>query len=419
VVAFLHQYDTGEVPSVIHEVVDDPEDIQPRAAKRRKYTSRVVSVGRGEFLKQLGLENCATSDRGVYPSFCEELVTQGCIMWRKHSDYEDTIVMNDYSLQTGKVLLCSFCHVASFVRDGKLLVECSCPMYRQIHSVGLSSVGNEDTVILDESFTCMHCRFYREKLHPLKQQILTHNSSSNLGVLVQENLSHLNDPVVLVGEASTHVTTKLSVVGEQDCFLVHLNFTSAGNCFARCQKGFCQTYHMNRKRVPKKVSPGQEVSEDLCPHIKTLFSNLEILSTFFPSVFSVADGAVGDDVEDAEPVFPEGEVPPDEVPDCTGAKVTFNQTTGLWESNSLSVHPPWPDSHPELIKHTFIRLGFLRDGPGPQGLYKGPEFYPSTVDDDGTPSKCQHGVPFTSPEHPAGLQPIHQHQTMLFTHWVC
>ncbi len=392
---------------------DDNPAEQPK--KRRRYATRLITASTADFLKNLGLENCATNDRGLYAQFCEELVTKGDIIWRMHSDSGDVVVMNDISSTSGRLQPLSFCHVSSATQDDQLLINCTCQMYRHIKSVAMGEGVDvaEDDAILDDKFTCVHCRLYRDLLHPDRNLILSGNTGSQVVTKVQENLTFLNNPVVLLGPASSTATTKLSVVGQNKTSTVHLTFTPAGNCFARCQLGTCSMYHLNKKKVPKTAD--SRCTDGLCSHLKTLFANLEFVYNLFPGRFGegYGQGEGGDDVDLEVPVpFP----PTDATP---SSKVTFDTESGLWQSSSYSQHKPMSQHCPQLVKRTFHRLQFFRDGPDVDGAFKGPDLYPALQDENGKDVMCMHQNKFTSDEHPVGLVPQQHFRCKVYTCQVC
>lgn len=420
-VVHIHLLDVGDV-----EVVESGrEDIlQVPARKRRRYAARILSTTPQEFVEELGIAgNKAVADRGIYKDFCEELMCKGLIQLRQHSSQGNVVAMSSYSYTTGRMQPLEFVHTtSSYDDDNKLLLTCTCAMYKQIQGVALKKVTDQDeNSVLDDKFTCMHCRFYRESLHPVEEDILQFNRGSNLVRKVQENLGSLNNPVVLLGQANSKVTTKLSVLGESSCALIHVNFTAAGNCFARCQQGLCQAYFLHRSRMPKVVAM-DKIQGDLCPHMKSLFANLEVLHKMFPKHFSedVTDEdleiprgpEVGEDSEvDVQALpFPEVQVP-------TVDQLSFNEESGMWESGSYSQHKPRERDDPQIVTDAFHRLGYIRGEPT-KGCFLGPDLIPKHQNPDGSTKKCPHGSVFCNEELPDGLPPILHHQTKLYTRQV-
>ena len=80
--------------------------------------------------------------------------------------------MSDYSADTGKLKTLSYVHVTTTNNGQDLFIQCTCQIYNTIKCARLSQVDLQDgqDVVLDESLTCMHCRFYKEHLHQYREK---------------------------------------------------------------------------------------------------------------------------------------------------------------------------------------------------------------------------------------------------------
>ena len=116
--------------------------------------------------------------------------------------------------------------------------------------------------VLDESLTCIHCRFYKDHLQ--KYQGHLHNIPTASSIDCQ------------VKRVTANCQQSCSSYG--DC-----NFYQTNSCFANCQKGECNARLMNKKKIPKSISIQQ--SHSWCGHIQTLFANFEIMKELFPDYF--------------------------------------------------------------------------------------------------------------------------------------
>ena len=386
-------------------VGDSSSKGQP-AAKKRRYATRVIGGTPQDLLPDAApecggpkdpVESCAPA-RTYFTSFSEQLTTSGLIQWRKHSSEEDVIVMSDYSSTSGKLQPLDFVHVTvTFGGPDTVYVKCTCRIYQYMQGAALKRIrllANEHA-ILDEKFTCMHCRFYREFLLPIQDKIHSQDSTVHgLALKVKQSLGISNPPVVLLGDSFPNSTTKLSVSGVPDFSLVHIHFTPNG-CFAKCQSGLCQTLHHSRKKVPKGISFEDLNSQGgLCSHLKTLFENIDVLHQIFPSFFQSADDALGDTDQDWQPDPPaQEEINLDDLEcrDFDSGFISFNVNEGVWECKSFSQYKPTEERFdPGLVKATFQRLSCLQ-GELVDGMYKGPELSTSPFHSDGELKTCPCG----------------------------
>ena len=270
------------------------EEIQP-PRKRRKYSPRILKVTPEMLCNKMqlpveGIHNSIQTNNTIYHTFSQEVVTNGTIKWRVHSERQDTVLINDYSSSTGSLSLTSFVHVTQKQSESNsetFLLKCTCDVYKAIQSVAISnSSGNMDIddIVLDHSLTCMHCRFFRDFLSEYRLKWNAIHSSSAIDFKVKESQKEVNNPITVIGIPNTDSTTKLSVLSEDSLSTIHITFKGATKCFANCQNGECKARLLNKKKVPKSTSI--QYTENLCGHIHTLFANLEVLEGLFPHYFN-------------------------------------------------------------------------------------------------------------------------------------
>ena len=170
-----------------------------------------------------------------------------------------------------------------------VLLKCTCQIYNTIQCAGLSGtdLSEGEDVVLDESMTCMHCRFFKEHLMKYSDNLQSIASSSIMDKKVKESLTQLNNPVVLLGMATQNGATKFSVSHEDTVSMIHLYFNASNSCFAKCQKGECISRLLNKKKVPKAINIEQ--TGEFCGHIQTLFANFEIVRELFPGYFQAGE----------------------------------------------------------------------------------------------------------------------------------
>ena len=251
------------------------------------------------------VENTA-GQRGLFQTFSEQVVSQGLVQWRKHSDSVNIIVMSDYCEESGRLLPLKYVHVTATMGERRVAVKCTCNIYKKIRGAALKKLSHFGTdVVLDEDFTCMHCRFYRKYLHEYRDEILSNNTCSNIVSQIQADLGSLNNPFSVLGMVSVRTTTKLSVIaGGDSCAIMNIHFSHSRGCFIKCMNGLCNTNCLNKKKIPK-VLPIDSGKVSFCPHMEVVKANLDQFRTeLFPQFFGV-DTADSDTEEtlDAEEDF--------------------------------------------------------------------------------------------------------------------
>ena len=405
-VSFLIKYDWKLIDSIQApgpvSPVEDWEDVQEPKPKKRRYTHRKVisALPKDLFDGDDGYEAAVSSvpERSHFTLFTEALVTAGTIQWRRHSQEGDTVVLSDYCSTSGKLKPLDYVHVeASYADPDNMLLTCTCKIYKYMEGRALRKMHLESSedAVLDSNFTCMHCRFFKEFLHPIKDNFGDQDRSSAIYQKVQSSLEALNNPIALLGEATTAHTTKFSVVGQTNTHLalVHMHFGPQG-CFTRCMNSLCQVNFHSKSKLPQGLTLDQlkkkKKAKSLCDHLHTFFSNSEMLVELFPSFF-------GSEEEDEELALAEDEFP-DRLPaeladevnnddhDCKDYESGYvffdpsaetkdkegRERTGKWRCKSYSQYRPQYDRfHPDLVQSASCRLQYMQ-GELIDGFYRGP-----------------------------------------------
>ena len=405
----MEKEDIAVAPPTVPSSTNDSDEVEPPKRKKKRYTSRLISAAPQDLFQEgnLAFGECleglasAAPQRTHYTLFSEELVTSGTIQWRRHSEEEDTVVMNDYCSSTGKLKPLDYVHVKSSNADpDELLISCSCRIYQYMQGKALRKMHLEsgEDAVLDSSFTCMHCRFFKEYLHPIRFSFGDQDNTSQIHQLIQKTLDQLNNPVALLGSASSSGTTKFSVAGQFKLSLVHLYFNPQG-LFVRCMDGRCQTLHQHiRKKLPKGISMEQlsKLKGGMCDHLSTLISSFEILEQLFPKHFApreqASDELDGDSDTDSMFNLPAETLSNDddfELRDYEPGSISFNVHEGKWESTS---HSQWKQGldrfDPHLVKSTCTRLSFITGEVNAEGAYIGPTLRKTP------PAECPCGAGF-------------------------
>lgn len=371
------------------------EDHPPPQKRRKKHTRRLVNITPQSVCQHIGDSlmsklNCAATNRSIYMDFAEQLLTDGIIRWRHHSETEDTCIMNDYNSESGVLLPNSFVHVTCFNDPDDLLLKCTCTIYSLLQRTanqGQKLLPDDNVEVFPDadSLTCMHCRFYRQYLLNAYEDSTSGTDSLSPALhKVKLSLQYINDPMQLVGSVLPHATTKFSVKDDDgSTSLVHITFPQ-NKCYARCMNGMCAANLRNKKKIPKSFS--FQDSDRLCPHFKTMVGQLDLLQSFFPNYFNNDDdrndiGHMAQEQNNQDVnVLPE-------------KPATFNKETGLWDFPAVSKHKPLEPNNPKFIDGVQRRTDFTtsQNMDALSGLYSGFTLIPNIIDAQGNKRKCNCG----------------------------
>ena len=243
---------------------DNLDNVHQQTSKHRRYTTHILKVSPEKNCDNMGvpfntIKNSTDKNRNLYSTFSQQLITDGIIQWCKQTEDEDVDIMSNYSHSTGNLLPLSYVHVTSITSDrssGETLLKCTYYIYNTIQCAGLSGIdlSQVEDVVLDESMTCMHCRFYRQYLSNYRHNLHSITSSSIIDRKVKSSLTHLNNPVNLIGIAAQHSTTKVSVVHDDMIAMLHINFNQSNCCNVKCQNGECNGKTSKQKEDSKKYT---------------------------------------------------------------------------------------------------------------------------------------------------------------------
>ncbi len=312
--------------------------------------------------------NVASTERPLYSQFCEEVCSDAVVVWRKHTDWEDTVVMNDYCPSTGRLLPQKFVHVIATKGDAESppAVYCSCKTYGLLQQAAKTREGRGELedIVLDSTFTWMHCRFFRDRLQEIDIDSMESDEAiPNYMQSIHKNASSLGCPLVYLGAFAG--VTKYSVAGSEGFSIVHVAVYQ-GECWAKCLSGSCQgSHYTNKKKIPKS----EELTnvEVLCPHLKNLAENLDAIKEdvdfFSQDIGDIADADVPLNVEEQVEIEEKG--------------LEFNISSGKWEAQAISENPCDNMRDPLLVKSTGVRLRYVRQDGLNDGLYQGPTLLPA------------------------------------------
>ena len=349
-------------------VFQNDHSVNEQPSKRRKIATRVLKVTPEKLcdtneINFSCVKNSIDPNKNLYTRFSQQLITDGTIQWRKHNLHEDIVLMSDYNPTNGLLLPLSYAHITcttDAIDSETVFIKCTCHIYNTIQCAGLSGtdLSQGEDIVLDQSMTCMHCRFFWDYLLKYRNKLKDTNSSTIIDTKVNKSLATINNPVVLLGAASPHSTTKLSVVHESTVAMIHINFNQSNSCFAKCQNGECSARLQNKKKIPKVINIQE--SQNFCGHIQTLLANIEILNEMFPEYFTSSSPIEEDDEDMNEITSVSSDVNiDDEIVHSVfhEEKSHFDVENETWIFASRSSHKPKEMTDLELTK--FVDSNFL------------------------------------------------------------
>ena len=363
----LLKYDNEEENKRLSDVTGSEEFIQ-KPKKKRRYATRVLKLTAESLCNKLGIDlddvnSSSESGSTLYGSFCQQLVTDGEIIWRQHNENQDTVIMSDYNPATGSLTPLSYVQVTSIWNQGETgipLLKCTCHIYNSIQCAALKEVelADGENSVLHHSMTCMHCRFFKDYLKQYRYTLQDITTTTAVDSKVKSSLESINNPVVLLGKSAREFTTKLSVMSQESLSMIHITFNHSNSCFANCQNGECSARLQNKKKIPKSVSIQQ--NEGLCEHINTLFANFEVVQKLFPDYFRTDENT---EESEEDPLYlPTSIINSSDVhiQDTSEGTDYFNISTGLWEFGGKSTHKPKEMNDKKLSKLVvFLNLFYL------------------------------------------------------------
>ena len=366
------------------------EEISEPQPKRRKLTARSKKVQKEKVIKryispgvQAILDDCV-SERSVYSTFKNQLLTSGLIKWRLSEGGKDICVMNDINSTSGHLIPNSFVHVSCEEFEEGPIIKCNCEIYKFLrNSLQEEDIDNPE---LDPSTSCMHCRFFHDHLMDAYAKIISSNSNLPRPLdMVKNSLGTMCSPVILLGEPVKTGATKFSVNGNDTLAIVTLTFVS-GACYIKCHNGMCGASNINKKRMPKSAVLGQTLK--MCCHLQTCSQNIAAITQYFPEYFNTGDT---DEEDENGNILDEPNIEDDETVD-NYLQSTFDKTTGLWQYKSLSKHRPKDLLDEKLTKGTRLRMKLVIDSPTPDPTI---DFKPNWKKVDGSPRDCDCGGTYT------------------------
>ena len=271
---------TGTTTTATSSTIPNEENVPddcPIPIRRRRITSRVVSVTADMLRQSLGIDGSGSTPTNMmaaltlYQQFANNLLIEGTIIWRLHHTDHDVFIMNDYDMQSGQYQPLAFVHVTRIQGHDGPLLHCTCKTYGLLQSIGLTEQQESDDVIISSkgSLQCMHCRFFLEEVEKLLPITFT-SPSTLLEKKLTDGKHSLNIGVVPVAPTKLSVRSDGESVWDTGCSFVHISPCST---YVACQSGKCKAKLNNRKKIPKLLSLNE--ASVVCVHLQTLRANQE------------------------------------------------------------------------------------------------------------------------------------------------
>ena len=315
--------------------------------------------------------------------------------------------MSDINPGNGILLPGSFVHVTCLKEFDDPIIKCTCEIYKLIKCSSKQKTPlwpvhrrEDEEEVPDHTFTCLHCRFYRQFLVNAYDTVQQGRVDLTPALkMVHESMQHMNLPIQLVGNVLLHCTTKFSVKGDDSYSIVHFTFHQ-GKCYAKCSDALCCTKLKSKKRIVKKISLKR--TSQLCSHRSTVYDNFDFVKKFFPDYFNEDEGEEGqeEDYKD-DTIIPHpdiADVNTDDIDLHPDSTANFDVTSGLWTFSALSTHKPYENMFdPKLIHYTQLRNDVNSSNFNPEtGLYTSIKLQPETA---GKTCACGAGFGNSQPQY--------------------
>ena len=202
------------------------------------------------------LEN--TDDTPVsnyFKTFTRQLVLNRGCAWRHHANELDSLVLNDYDIDTAVIKLNSFVKV-DVHRINKGIV-CTCDMYQML--------ANQP-----QDVTCMHVTFLKQHFLPHYEEI-RNRPVINVAKMFHNAFTSRDSPVISLSKLSA-TTQKYSVKAITESTHEFVHITENGK-FIACQSGQCRIKHGIASRRASKTLLHLNNATTVCPHLAVMLEH--------------------------------------------------------------------------------------------------------------------------------------------------
>ena len=334
----------------------------------------------------------------------DSMVQNSAIWWRHHTPYRDVFILIDYDDETGAHIPASYVHVTiEDDENGSRSIICSCKTYKYHQTTVGGFLEDMDVlrrITVGKEFTCMHVRFAYNRLFHLSfdRVSILNGPDSTFEHRLSRNLVMDDSPVVMIGEALPHATTKFSVMAQNEFAFVHLFFKETRS-FVECQDGHCKARKHRKVLVPgqTKTNPSKDSIDRACVHVKAFLKAIDDGDVKIPKPISREDGMDNSDIEKEETNC--HELSFENHDDISLQKIKgdvwFDVATGLWKHSALTdVRPSFNILDDKLRAAVKDRQKWeVPERYIPEShAYKADDLMPVTSDDDDNPLLCKCGV---------------------------
>ena len=260
----------------VHKLLEDDKLIATQKEKKIKAKAKTRTMTLQHLKDNIGEMEIApnmSSNLSIFSNFTTELVHNGVIHWRHHSEIKDTFVMNDYHTETGVFLPNEHIHCSKVVVETGFEYVCNCGIFRML----IEQSEIEGLALNVNEVTCLHCRLLKSM--NLKDIGPCTTDFSALETKFLSAQCTIGQPLVIL---RTMNSTKFSVLLNDSCTFVTLTQHSVTKKHAlSCNKGQCS---IKGARQTLPLSP-----EGLCPHLAVMRDNFNIWKDLLPDVDVAAD----------------------------------------------------------------------------------------------------------------------------------
>ena len=228
-------------------------------------------------------------------------------------------ILNDYNESDGSFKFNDFVYTIRYKQEAMDYLKCSCKVFSTLLVTGQDAT-NDTLDASDNSVTCIHCRFLKEKVLPSLNRSEQSSTMSHVEVQVKEALEYNGNSIIELNKNGD--TRKYSIVSDDDDVpsFVHLTFNRRLNKFiVSCLNGKCRS-----KKGHKKTLNNFQ-SSNLCKHLTALKQQTNYwihLTENDSSVQFILDE------ENLDTNFQDIEIS------------EFDDESGLWQFPSISKHSP-------------------------------------------------------------------------------
>jgi len=309
---------------------------QRESFKRKLVSTRVVKVDLASVFVdcELPIPINMAEERSLYTEFCENLVADGVVIIRSLTRDGGVLIMNGIT-SDGDISPSKFEHIEYVNMDNELRVQCTCSQYDIVQKAGrIRRDIPPESLFLDQSCTCLHCRFCFNHLYEVCQDITMLRLQPDTVLMqgLKETKANSEKAVLLLNCPLPGNVINFSVQGMEELGVQFVNLSRDRKTIT-CQSGLCAATRTNR-RTTQTILDLTDLDK-VCPHLRTMSQNTSEWKLYLSHSTEVDQDGLFDHPINVK---------------LGKDDVRFDVETEMWESGSLSQHKPQDDLSPTLIR---------------------------------------------------------------------